>query len=109
MGDQLIVLVTCPTAEESANIAEALVAERLAACVNIVGGIESVYRWEEQVTRDREVLMVIKTNEERYDELENRVKELHSYENPEVVALKVDRGSSQYLDWLRDAVTRQAP
>ena len=103
MSDELIVLVTTPNAEEAARIADVLVSERLAACVNIVPGIESIYRWEGKVTRDRESLMIIKTTGERYDELERRVKELHSYSTPEVIALKIERGSEQYLNWLRDS------
>jgi len=105
MSDELIVLVTTSNAEEAARIAEVLVSERRAACVNIVPAIESIYRWEGKVTRDQEVLMIIKTTAERYDELERRVKELHSYSTPEVLALKVERGSEHYLNWLRDSTT----
>ena len=105
MSDVLIVLVTVPNREEAANIADRIVGERLAACVNIVSGVESIYRWEGQVTRDSEVLMIIKTTSSRYDELEHRVKELHSYTTPEVIALKIDRGSEQYLKWLADSTS----
>jgi|SRR6185295_7228076 len=101
MSDELIVLVTTANAEEAARIADALVSERLAACVNIVPGIESIYRWEGKVTRDHEALMIIKTTGERYDELERRIKELHSYSTPEVIAMKIDLGSEPYLSWLR--------
>ena len=103
MSDELIVFVTTPNSDEASRIAEALVSERLAACVNLVAAIESVYRWEGKVTRDREALMIIKTTRDRYAELERRVKELHSYSTPEVVALRIDRGSEQYLNWLRDS------
>jgi len=103
MSDELIVLVTTPNAEEASHIGDVLVSERLAACVNIVPGIESIYRWEGKVTRDHESLMIIKTTGERYDELERRVKELHSYSTPEVIALKIERGSEQYLNWLSDS------
>jgi len=107
MSDELIVLVTTPNAEEAARIADLLVSERLAACVNVVPGIESIYRWEGKVTRDQEALMIIKTTGERYDELERRVKEIHSYSTPEVVALKIERGSEQYLNWLRDSTANE--
>ena len=104
MGCELIVFVTTPGSEEAKRIAEALVAQRLAACVNIIPLIESIYRWEGGVTRDREALMIIKTTEERYTELERIVKRVHTYSTPEVVALKIDRGSEQYLKWLRESV-----
>lgn len=85
-------------------MAEAVVSERLAACVNLVRGIESIYRWEGKVARDSEVLLIIKTTRERYEELERRVKELHSYATPEVIAFGIERGSKEYLDWLRESV-----
>jgi periplasmic divalent cation tolerance protein len=100
---ELIVFVTTSTRDEAAAIAEALVSDRLAACVNIIPVIESVYRWEGKVTRDSEALMIIKTTDERYAELERRVRQLHSYSTPEVVALRIERGSEQYLNWLRDS------
>lgn len=104
MDRELIVLVTTPNNEEASRIAEALVSERLAACVNIIPAIESIYRWEGKVTRDSESLMIIKTTDERYAELELRVKQLHSYATPEAVAFKIERGSSEYLVWLRESV-----
>lgn len=103
MGSELIVFVTAGNGEEAARIAESLVSERLAACVNIVAGVESVYRWEGKVTRDSEVLLIIKTTDGRYGELEDRVKQLHSYSTPEVIAYRVERGSPDYLRWLRDS------
>ena len=105
MSHELIVLVTTSSNDEAATIAHSIVSERLAACVNIVGEIQSVYRWEGKVSRDREALMIIKSTDERYPELERRIKELHSYSTPEVVALRIDRGSEQYLNWLRDSTT----
>ena len=103
MSHELVVFVTTTNNEEAASIADALVSERLAACVNILGPIESVYRWEGKVTRDREALMIIKTTGERYPEVERRIKELHSYSTPEIVAIAIERGSLQYLEWLRDS------
>ncbi len=107
MRSELIVFVTAGSGEEASRIAESLVSEHLAACVNIVGGVESVYRWEGKVTRDSEVLLIIKTTDERYEELENRVKQLHSYSTPEVIAYRVERGSADYLSWLRQSTTKQ--
>jgi len=103
MSHELIVFITTPNNDEAARIAEAFVSERLAACVNIVAAVESIYRWEGKVTRDSETLMIIKTTDERYAELERRVRQLHSYSTPEVVAIRIERGSEQYLNWLRDS------
>jgi len=105
MSQELVVLVTTPSKDQAAAIANALVSERLAACVNIIDAIESVYRWEGKIVRDAEALMVIKTTDERYDDLERRVKELHSYSTPEVIAVKIERGSSDYLAWLGNSVS----
>ncbi|HYV05713.1 MAG TPA: divalent-cation tolerance protein CutA [Blastocatellia bacterium] len=104
MSHELLVFVTAPSDVEAKRIANALVEERLAACVNIVPTIESTYRWEGRVTTDHEALLIIKTTDERYPELEDRVKQLHSYSTPEVIAVKIERGSSDYLSWLRDSV-----
>ena len=105
MSDALIVFVTVPSAEDASRIGESLVSEKLAACVNVVPGIESIYRWEGKVTRDAEWLLIIKTTGERFEEMERRVKALHVYTTPEVVALKISRGSDDYLKWLREATT----
>ena len=101
MSQELVVFVTSSDTGEAARLADTLVSEQLAACVNVVPGIESVYRWEGKITRDIETLLIIKTTDARYAELERRVKELHSYTTPEVVALRIERGSEQYLSWLR--------
>lgn len=108
MSNALIVLVTVPNTEEASRIADALVGGRLAACVNILGGIESVYRWEGRVARDSETLMIIKTTDERYAELEEQIKALHSYTTPEVVAIRIERGSEDYLKWLGESVVLRA-
>lgn len=100
----MIVFVTAATTDEAARIARALVEERLAACVNIASPIVSVYRWEGQVQQDSEVLLIIKTTDARLPDLMRRVKALHSYQVPEVVAVPVADGSPDYLAWLVDAV-----
>lgn len=106
MSHELIVLVTTSSNDEAASIAHSIVSERLAACVNIVAEIQSVYRWEGKVSHDREALLIIKSTDERYPELERRIKELHSYSTPEVVALKIQRGSEHYLNWLRESTAK---
>jgi periplasmic divalent cation tolerance protein len=107
MGSELIVFVTVGNGDEASRIAEFLVSEHLAACVNIVSGVESVYWWEDKVTRDSEVLLIIKTTDERYKDLEARVKQLHSYSTPEVIAYRIERGSPDYLSWLRQSTIEQ--
>ncbi|MEW6209717.1 MAG: divalent-cation tolerance protein CutA [Acidobacteriota bacterium] len=102
MSEEIVILVTAPNRDEAARIAESLVAERLAACVNIVSQIESIYRWEGKVTRDSESLLIIKSTEDRYGELERRVRELHTYTVPEVIAIKIERGSKDYLRWIHE-------
>jgi periplasmic divalent cation tolerance protein len=98
--DALVVLVTAPTAERAAEIARALVAERLAACGNVVPGLRSIYRWEGKVQEDDEVLLVLKTTRARFEALRDRVLALHPYEVPEVIALAVEAGSARYLAWI---------
>ena len=107
MNNELIIFVTASGSEEASLIASSLVEERLAACVNIVSNIESVYRWQGEVTRNTETLMIVKTTDERYAELERRIKELHSYTTPEIVALKIERGSKAYLGWLRESTSEE--
>src|SRR5689334_7213220 len=107
-SNALIVLVTAPNIEEASRIADVLVGSRLAACVNIVSGIESVYRWEGQISRDSETLMIIKTTDDRYTELEQQIKALHSYTTPEVIAIRIERGSEAYLKWLGESVAPEA-
>ena len=107
MNNELIIFVTASDGEEASRIARSLVEERLAACVNIVSNIESVYRWQGEVTHDTETLMIIKTTADRYAELERRIKELHSYTTPEIIALRIERGSEAYLDWLRESTSEE--
>lgn len=99
----LVVLVTCANPEQGASIARSLVAERLAACVNLVADIRSIYRWRDELEDDRETLLLVKTRAQLLTRLERRVRELHTYEVPEVVALPLCGGSKPYLDWLFDA------
>jgi periplasmic divalent cation tolerance protein len=94
----LFCLSTCPDAETAARIARALVAERLAACVNRVPGVTSTYRWQGEVHDAAEVLLLIKTTRERFDALRDRLVELHPYEVPELIALDIADGLPVYLD-----------
>ncbi len=100
MTDALVVLVTAPSPEEAARIGRALVDERLAACVNMLGGVRSIYRWQGAVHDEGEVLMVVKTVRSRFEALRDRILALHPYDTPEVLALPVEAGSERYLAWL---------
>jgi len=99
-----IVLTTAADAEEGRRLGRALVEERLAACVSLVPGIESIYRWKEEVESAAEVLLLIKTGVEQLAALGARVHELHSYETPEFLVLRVEAGSAPYLEWLAGSV-----
>lgn len=101
-GRYRVVLVTCASIAEARRIGRAVVEKKLAACANIVAGVESIYRWKGKVERAREVLAVIKTSEARLGELETEVKRLHSYDVPEFVALPIVAGSKEYLAWIDD-------
>jgi periplasmic divalent cation tolerance protein len=100
MTDALVVLVTAPTPERAAEIARALVEERLAACGNVVPGLRSIYRWEGKVQDEPEALLVLKTTRARFEALRARVLALHPYQVPEVIALPVEAGSAPYLAWI---------
>ena len=100
MTDKIVVLNTCSSAEEAGRIARELVEKRLAACVNVVSGVRSIYRWKGAVEDDAEVLLVIKSSRTLLARLRAEIEKLHSYEVPEVIALPVVDGSESYLAWL---------
>jgi periplasmic divalent cation tolerance protein len=102
MSDPIIVLVTCGSEEEALKIAHSLVEERLAACVNLVFPVRSIYRWEGKIWDEEEWLLIIKTQKQRFEELEKKVKSLHSYSVPEIIGLPIIEGSSSYLEWLKE-------
>jgi len=102
MVDAIMVLVTCGSEEEAVKIAHSLVEERLAACVNITSPVRSIYRWEGKIWDEREWILIIKTQKRRFEELENKLKSLHSYSVPEVIALPIVKGSASYLKWLKE-------
>lgn len=104
MTDCIVVLCNCPDEINAMLIAETLVAERLAACVNRIPGIASTYRWKGQIQHDTENLLVIKTTRDRFEALRERILTLHQYELPEVIAVDIAAGHAPYLDWI-DAQT----
>jgi periplasmic divalent cation tolerance protein len=104
MSSARVVLVTSANREEAERIAHALVEERLAACVNMVSGVRSIYRWQDAVETAEEVLLLIKTRQEAVDSLRRRVLELHSYDVPEFLVLAVEQESEAYLAWIVSSV-----
>jgi len=107
-SEVVVVLVTTPSAEAADRIARPLVDERLAACVNVVGPIRSLYRWDGAVQEDTEHLLIVKTRRALLDRVDARVRALHEYEVPEVVALPVSGGSAAYLAWILGATDAPA-
>lgn len=108
MSEPLVVLVTASALDEADRLASALVEEGLAACVNVVPGMRSVYRWQDRVERADELLLVIKTVRHLLTDLVARVTDLHSYTVPEVIAIPISEGSAAYLSWLAGAVLPEA-
>jgi periplasmic divalent cation tolerance protein len=100
-----VVLCTFPDAATAERIATALVEARLAACVNVVAGVTSTYRWQDGICRDSEVLLIAKTTDERFDALREGLLALHPYDVPEIIALDVVDGSAPYLDWIAASVS----
>jgi periplasmic divalent cation tolerance protein len=104
MTDYRIVLTTTGSADEAERIATALVEAQLAACVNIVSPIKSVYRWKGSVQKEREWLLLIKTTSSAFENVSEKISELHSYDLPECIQIPVEAGSAEYLDWIRENV-----
>jgi periplasmic divalent cation tolerance protein len=96
----MIIFSTTPDEETAARIAETLVEERLAACIQVLPGVTSFYRWQGKLEKSDEKLLVIKTSRDRLDELVTRIESLHPYEVPEIVAVEVADGAKKYLDWI---------
>ena len=106
--EAIVVFMTAANREEAARLADKLVEARLAACVQILPEMESVYRWQGQIERQQEVLLIAKTTLARFDELEKEVRALHSYETPEIVAIPLANGSKPYLKWLKESVASES-
>jgi periplasmic divalent cation tolerance protein len=100
MTDKIVVLSACDSEEQAAELARALVEKRLAACVNIIAGARSIYRWKDQIEDSPEWLLVIKSRRDLFDRLRAEIAGLHTYEVPELIALPVVDGSESYLAWL---------
>lgn len=102
-----IVLCTCPDNEIAEKIATLLVSQKLAACVNLIPGVKSIYQWQGQLMSDNEVQLVIKTSTERFSQINELLNQHHPYDVPEVLALDIEQGSKEYLDWLAHSLNEK--
>ena len=102
--EAIVVLLTAANGEEAARLADLMIGAHLAACVQILPEMESVYRWEGKIERQAEILLLAKTTRSKFEDLEREVRALHSYETPEIIALPIVAGSAPYLEWLNASV-----
>lgn len=105
----LVVVTTVGTEEQANLVASELVSRRHAACVNIVPGLRSIYRWKGKICRDTEFMLMVKTTESEYAAVEAAILELHGYELPEILAFKVCKGEQRFLDWISGSLDKKAP
>lgn len=105
MDTKKVVISTASSREEAEQIGHTLVERRLAACVNIAGPVQSVYRWKEEVESSEEWLLIVKTTAGAFERVRNCIRELHSYEVPECIEIPIEDGSAEYLKWLADNVS----
>lgn len=102
MSKVIMVFVTCAGKDEARRLADILLQARLAACVNIFGGVESFFRWQGKIDRAEEHLLIIKTQAALFEELAQRIKQHHAYDTPEIIALPIVDGSADYLSWIEE-------
>jgi periplasmic divalent cation tolerance protein len=98
---EIVVFVTTPSSDEAERLGNLVVSSGLAACANIVKGVQSIFRWDNKINVENECLMIIKTTMDRFSDLEAAVRKHHSYSVPEIIALPIVRGSEPYLEWIR--------
>ena len=101
MREFIVVLVTCSSMEEAEKIGNSLVEKKLAACVNVVPEIKSIFYWKGKISREKEILLIAKSRMELFESIQSKVKELHSYEVPQIIALPIEAGSEKYLGWIK--------
>jgi periplasmic divalent cation tolerance protein len=97
---EIVVFITCPHQKEGQRIGKILVSEKLAACVNIIPGLVSIFNWEGKLNQEKEILLIVKTRSSCFQKLEKRVRQIHSYSVPEVIGLPIVKGSKAYINWL---------
>jgi periplasmic divalent cation tolerance protein len=105
----VVVVTTVGDEEQALVIARELVARRLAACVNVVAGVRSVYRWQGKICQDGEYLLLVKTLAEEYEAVAAAIRELHSYELPEILAFPVEQGDERFFAWIRESLDKSGP
>ncbi len=103
--NEIVILSTVDSAELGRKIAGALVSEGLAACVSIIPSVRSIYRWQGKICDEEELLLVIKTTGGRFEDIRRRIRDLHSYQVPEIIALPIGTGDANYIQWLREQVS----
>lgn len=103
-ADFLIILCTCPNKDSATAVANTLVSKRLAACVNILPGLTSVYHWQGNIESSEECLLIIKSTQKVYPEIESAIRQTHPYELPEIVAVPIEKGLEDYLAWIEQNV-----
>src|SRR5689334_4391361 len=108
-ADPIVVFLTASSGEEATRLADLLIGAHLAACVQILPEMESVYRWQGKIERQSEILLIAKTTASKFVDLEREVRALHSYETPEIVAVPLVAGSTPYLEWLADSLNPTEP
>ncbi len=99
-----VVLCTCPNSQNAKEIAKSLVQKKYAACVNIIPNIISVYRWQDNIECDDEIQLVIKTTKDKFKAVSNEIKRLHPYDTPEVIAMSIQQGDEDYLNWIKESL-----
>lgn len=108
MTDKIVVLTSCASAEEARRIGGELIAQRLAACVNLLPPVRSVYHWKGAIEEEEEILMIIKSSRPLFEQLKAAIARLHSYEVPEIIALPIVDGAAPYLSWMDKELAREA-
>ena len=99
-----LAICTCPNQEIAESIAENIVAQRLAACVNIISGVRSIYQWQGNIESGQEILLLIKTHKDKYESLQNTITNMHPYEVPELITVDINQGLPEYLNWVANSV-----
>jgi periplasmic divalent cation tolerance protein len=101
MKEFIVIFVTCSSSQEAEKIGNFLVENRLAACVNVIPEVKSIFFWKGKISQEKEVLLIAKSRMDLFDSIQKEIKRLHSYEIPEIIALPVEAGSEEYLEWIR--------